>query len=324
MKRVAKRAIAAATLRPTRITRAAYASRAWRDDAPRPSEPLPSGVLIAHKPQEWTSFDLCAAIRGTLEKQMRGHGHRFTHRRRLKVGHGGTLDPLAEGVMVVGVGDACKRMGVYLQGAKGYVARARLGSEMDTQDSTGEETVARPFDHVRLVDLQAAADGLTGEIMQRPPVFSAVKRGGKRAHAMARRGEVREEDMEERPVVVHRLQVLSFDGATGEFELSVSCGGGTYVRTLIVCIGRAVGSAAHMAGLLRTRVGQFCIASDADAATGHVLKARAITTRERCFSLAVCAALLERPLLLPHSPSPPSPSATLRPCARRWKTRAPS
>ena len=259
-------------------SRASFVSRAWRDwDRPAqhrapPAVPLPSGVLVAHKPQEWTSFNVCAAIRGTFEEELRGHGRRFTRRRRLKVRHGGTLDPLAEGVMIIGVGDSCKLLNGYLKGDKGYVARARLGRETNTQDVTGEVTVSRPFDHVKLEDLKAAADALTGEIMQRPPVFSALKKGGKRAHDLARRGEVSEEDMEPRPVSVHKLQVRAFDAASGEFELAVRCGGGTYVRTLILDIGRAVGSAAHMSALLRTRVGRFCIAQDADADAGHVVR----------------------------------------------------
>lgn len=222
---------------------------------------------------DWTSFDVCAKVRSTLEHQLRRDtGYVIKRKNRLKVGHGGTLDPIAEGVLVVGIGERCKDLGSYLSGAKGYVARGKLGIETDSQDRTGEQTAMRPWEHVRREDLQMAADNLTGNIMQRPPMFSAVKRGGKALHKLARAGQIEEMDVEERPIQVHRLQVLTFDTSTGEFELDISCGGGTYVRTLIVSMGRAVGSAAHMDALCRTRVGPFCLVNDANAADGAVIQ----------------------------------------------------
>ena len=187
-----------------------------------PLPPLPSGLLVAHKPQNWTSFDVCGKIRSTLEAHLRRSGHQFRARRRLKVGHGGTLDPLAEGMLVVGVGGGCKVLSEYLAGAKGYVAQAQLGLETDTQDATGATIAERAHTHVTEEALRDAAAALTGTIMQRPPIYSALRKDGKRMHELARRGEVSEDDVEPREVTVHVCDIRRFDPATGRFELAAS------------------------------------------------------------------------------------------------------
>ena len=229
-----------------------------------PTIPRPNGLLVVHKPQNWTSFDVVGRVRGVLEKHLKSHGHKFGRRSRLKVGHGGTLDPMATGLLILGVGDGTKTMAEYLSGPKAYVARAQLGAETDTQDAEGVETKAAPFEHVTLEQLEAAAAGLTGDILQRPPIYSALRKDGKRLYELARKGEIKPEEVEKRPVTVHRLAVSGLDATTGEFDLEVRCSGGTYVRTLIEDIGREVGSAAHMTALERTRHGPFC--SEAEAA----------------------------------------------------------
>ena len=223
-----------------------------------PRTPLPDGLLLVHKPSDWTSQDVVGKIRGVLEKKLRDEGHRFGRRSRLKVGHGGTLDPMATGLLVVGVGPGCRRLQQYLGGAKAYAACGQLGSEKDTQDSQGSTTATAPHDHVTLEQLTAAAASLTGNILQRPPIYSALRRDGKRLHELARAGEIRPEEVEPRPVTVYRLDVRDFDASSGSFRLGVRCGGGTYVRALIEDIGRAVGSAAHMTMLERTQHGPFC------------------------------------------------------------------
>lgn len=228
--------------------------------------PLPDGFLVVDKPANWTSFDVVGKLRGTLEKHFKANGHKFGRRSRLKVGHGGTLDPLATGFLVVGVGGGTKRLQRYLTGAKGYAARAQLGVETDTQDSEGSELSTAPFEHVTREALEAAAAELTGPIMQRPPIYSALRKDGKRLHELARAGEIKPEEVEARPVTVYEMSVGAFDPADGTFDLSVSCSGGTYIRSLIVEIGRAVGSAAHMSALRRTRHGPFCSIEDAAAA----------------------------------------------------------
>mmetsp|Transcript_31258 Transcript_31258/g.72716 ORF Transcript_31258/g.72716 Transcript_31258/m.72716 type:complete len:314 (-) Transcript_31258:313-1254(-) len=222
-----------------------------------PTVPLPNGLLVVHKPQNWTSFDVVGRLRNVLEGHLSKHGHTFRARRHLKVGHGGTLDPLAEGLVVIGVGKGCKQLQQYLSGGKGYVARARLGAETDSQDVTGAVIASAEWKHVSREALQEATQGLTGRILQRPPIFSALKRDGQRMYVLARKGLVSESDVERRPVVVDELTVTMFDASSGEFELRVRCSGGTYVRTLIVDLARAVGSAAHMVALERIQVGPF-------------------------------------------------------------------
>jgi len=180
-------------------------------------------------------------------------------RSRLKVGHGGTLDPLATGLLVVGVGNGCKGLQSYSSGSKRYLARAQLGMETETQDSTGATLVTSPFDHVTLESLEKAAVPLRGDIMQRPPIYSALKKNGVRSYELARAGKIEEKDMEERPVTVHSLLIESFDAASGEFELSVACSGGTYIRSIIVDMARGAGSTAHMTGLKRTQHGMFTV-----------------------------------------------------------------
>ena len=252
------------------LSRAAsrHAPGAWRiaacaaSSSPADLPPLPSGFIVVDKPPGWTSFDVVGKVRGTLERDLKSRGHTFRRRSRLKVGHGGTLDPLATGLLVLGVGGGTKLLDAYLRGAKGYAARARLGAETDTQDSEGAVLSEAAHAHVTRASLEAAAAALTGEILQRPPIYSALRRDGVRLHELARAGKVEETDVEPRAVTVHALR-LEPDYADGgaELGLRVVCSGGTYVRTLIVDLARAVDSAGHMTALERTRVGPFCSAA---------------------------------------------------------------
>lgn len=221
-----------------------------------PEIALPNGFLLVDKPENWTSFDVVGKVRYTLERHFKAQGHRFGRRSRLKVGHGGTLDPLATGALAIGVGAATKQLDSLLAGPKSYVATARLGFETDTQDSTGE-ILGTPctYGHVTRAGLEEALSPFRGEIMQRPPIYSALRKDGKRMYELARAGLIQENDMEPRPVTIHSIELVSFD--EGSFTLRVRCSGGTYIRALIVDIARAVTSAAHMTALRRTTHGPF-------------------------------------------------------------------
>lgn len=249
-------------------------------EAAAPTCPLPDGILVVHKPQNWTSFDVVAKVRNTLQDHLRGHGHKFTGRKKLKVGHGGTLDPMATGLLVIGVGKGCRALEGYLKGAKSYAAVAQLGSETDSQDAEGSVIKHAPYEHVTEDALREAAVALTGDILQRPPIFSAIKRDGKRMYDLARKGEVTEEEMVPRKVTVHELRVSGLDPATGTFALHVRCGGGTYVRTLIVDLARAVGSGAHMSALERTHNGPFHVCVDGAPPLSEARKVRPVTQPE--------------------------------------------
>jgi len=242
----------------------------------QPATPLPNGFLVVHKPANWTSSDVVGKVRNTLErhfKRPQQGAYVFRKKSRLKVGHGGTLDPLATGLLVLGVGSGTKLMGDLLSGPKSYVARAKLGEETDTLDSEGKVLRTATFDHVTREDLEYAAVALTGDIMQRPPIFSALHKNGERMYTLAREGRIKEEDVEPRPVTVHRLEVCKYDSEHGLFELDVSCSGGTYVRSLITDMARDVGSAAHMTALERTKHGPFAAEAEAVRATAAGLTA---------------------------------------------------
>ena len=265
LSRVCPRLSVAGNLRLLQSRRTVPAACITQPAESRPA--LPDGFVVVDKPTNMTSFDVVFKVRSTLEKHFKAHGHTFGRRSRLKVGHGGTLDPLATGFLVVGVGGGTKRLQKYLTGAKGYTATAQLGVETDTQDSEGTQLSAAPFAHVTRKALEEAAARLTGPIMQRPPIYSALRKDGKRLHELARAGKIQPDEVEARPVTVYELTVGAFDAQAGTFDLTVQCSGGTYIRSLIVEIGRAVESAAHMTALRRTRHGPFCSLEEA-----HVLR----------------------------------------------------
>lgn len=182
-----------------------------------PTCPLPDGVLVVHKPQNWTSFDVVAKVRNTLQDHLRGHGHKFTGRKKLKVGHGGTLDPLATGVLVIGVGKGCRDLTSYLSGAKRYRGVGALGVEMDTLDAEGKATESLPHAHVSHADLERAAVVFRGDIKQVPPMFSALHRDGKRLYELAREGVVVER--EARDVRIAALHILETQAAWDQADV---------------------------------------------------------------------------------------------------------
>lgn len=202
---------------------------------------MPSGILIIDKPAGWTSMDVCAKLRGIL------------HERR--VGHGGTLDPMATGVLPVFVGSATKAVEFAEKGDKEYIAGLRLGVATNTQDSTGEVLEERPVS-VGRSELEAVLPRFTGPIQQVPPMFSAIKRDGKKLYELARKG--REVHRDPRPVTIHALEVLEQTGPD-RFLLRVRCSKGTYVRTLCHDIGQALGCGGCMDELRRTMAAGFTL-----------------------------------------------------------------
>ncbi|XP_063963542.1 pseudouridylate synthase TRUB1-like [Lytechinus pictus] len=171
-----------------------------------------------------------------------------------KMGHGGTLDMNATGVLVIGCGRGTKLLSSFLQGGKVYVAQGRLGKATDTMDASGKEVKTAKFDHVTKSGFEKSLETFLGDILQVPPVYSALKVDGKRMSDRAARGE----DVlpkAARPVKVYDLQCLRFHPP--DFEIEVHCGGGFYVRKLIHDIGKSLGTCAFMTGLCRTNQGCF-------------------------------------------------------------------
>jgi tRNA pseudouridine55 synthase len=201
----------------------------------------PEGLLLIDKPPGVTSHDVVDAVR-------RAFGTR-------KVGHAGTLDPMATGLLLVGMGRATRLLR-FLSGLdKTYEGSGRLGAETDTLDGDGRIVRTAETEHVTEDELRRAMAGLVGESDQVPPAYSAVKVGGRALYHAARRGE--HVDPEPRTIRVEAFDLLSFDGR--DFDFRMWCSSGTYVRVLVADVGRAVGSAAHLTRLVRTRAGPFSL-----------------------------------------------------------------
>ncbi len=202
---------------------------------------MSSGIVIIDKPGGWTSMDVCAKLRGILKER--------------RIGHGGTLDPLATGVLPVFVGSATKAVEFAEKGDKEYLAGLRLGVETNTQDITGQVLSARPVTAGQ-AELEGALPAFTGPIMQVPPMYSAIKRNGQKLYELARAG--KEVHRDPRPVTIHALTLL---GRTeeGDYLLRVRCSKGTYVRTLCHDIGAALGCGGCMSSLRRTMAAGFTL-----------------------------------------------------------------
>ena len=212
-------------------------------ETPRGISPAASGILVVDKPAAVTSHDVVAAVRRLACTK--------------KVGHAGTLDPAATGVLVLGIGAGTKLL-TYLSGAdKDYVSRFRLGQETDTEDAEGR-IVSTPGIDASDDEIDAALASLTGTISQVPSAYSAKKIDGKRAYDLARAGE--KVDLKAVEVTVSRLvrtsPIVRRDGLA-DFDVEVTCSSGTYVRALARQTGQALGSIGHITALRRTRVGGF-------------------------------------------------------------------
>lgn len=213
------------------------------------------GILCVEKPQDWTSFDVVAKMRGIADCH--------------KIGHGGTLDPMATGVLPLFFGRSAKAMELMPNQQKRYTAAIRFGVTTDTQDCTG--TVLSQSDQpVTREALEAALIPLRGTIEQLPPMYSAVWVDGQRLYKLAREG--REVERPTRQVTIHRLELLEFDGEKRTCVLDVCCSKGTYIRTLCHDIGAALGCGGMLTALRRTETLGF---TEADCHTLDELKAAA-------------------------------------------------
>lgn len=206
-------------------------------------EPVGDGLLVVDKPGGLTSHDVVARVR------------RLARTRR--VGHAGTLDPMATGVLVLGVNKATRLLGHLALTEKAYDATVRLGVATVTDDAEGDVVSTAPADAVTDDALRAGVAALTGDIEQVPSAVSAIKVGGKRAYAQVRRGEAVE--LAARPVTVHAFDVVAIRRSPGvvDADVRVVCSSGTYVRALARDLGAALGVGGHLTALRRTRVGPY-------------------------------------------------------------------
>ena len=199
------------------------------------------GILLVDKGEGETSFSVVRKIRGALGIQ--------------KVGHAGTLDPFATGLLIVLVGQGTKLAPYIMTGKKTYRGTLRLGIETDTQDPTGQRISTRPVPDFSLEEIQENASVFTGEIEQVPPAFSAVRYQGRRAYALARKGIGME--LQKRTVRIYALDIL--EAQLPEVTFQVVCSGGTYVRTLAADLGRRMGPGAHLKALRRLGSAPFLV-----------------------------------------------------------------
>lgn len=225
---------------------------------------LPSGLLAVYKPKGISSNAVVQTVKrrlteGALElmKAQNVINAVAKSKNLIKVGHGGTLDPIATGVMVLGVGEGTKMLGSYLGGSKRYHTIGELGIMTDTLDSTGKVLSRMTCDCIRRVDIEMASKQFIGDIMQTPPMFSALKKDGQRLYELARKGKVVER--ERRKVVCYNISVdeESESLQLPLFGLDVECGGGFYIRSLISDIAETLDNCAHMVALERTKHGPF-------------------------------------------------------------------
>jgi tRNA pseudouridine55 synthase len=196
------------------------------------------GLMLVDKPSGATSHDVVDVVRRSLRTR--------------KVGHAGTLDPMATGLLILGVGRATRLLRYLGDLPKSYAATGRLGEETDTLDADGRIVRSAPVD-VSRAEIERACAALVGDSLQTPPAYSAVKVGGRKLYEAARKGDALEAPS--RRIRVDAFEVSAFDGR--DVEVRITCSGGTYVRVLVADVGRALGCGAHLVRLRRTAIGPF-------------------------------------------------------------------
>jgi tRNA pseudouridine55 synthase len=204
-----------------------------------------AGLIIpVNKPLDWSSFQVVKFIRNRIPVK--------------KVGHAGTLDPKATGLLVLCCGKATKSISMIQEQQKDYIADIRFGASTPSYDSATEADETAPFEHITEDQITNILNSeFMGTVMQVPPMFSALKRDGKRLYKLARKGEMVE--LQPRPVQIYEIEVLSFKNP--DLKLKVTCGKGTYIRSIAHDLGKKVGSLAYLSALERTEIGSFTVES---------------------------------------------------------------
>ena len=206
-----------------------------------PPELKKGGMILVDKPYKWTSFDAIHHIKISL---------------RAKIGHCGTLDPLATGLLICCTGEMTKKIADYQQLPKEYTGIIRLGAVTATYDKESEPMDIKPFEHITESQIVATAAQLTGNIMQMPPIHSAIKKDGKRSYDLARAGI--EVVLNARPVIVSEFEITAIQ--LPEVHFRVSCSTGTYIRSLAHDLGQVLGTGGYLQELRRTKIGDYSVA----------------------------------------------------------------
>lgn len=203
---------------------------------------MTTGILVVNKPEDWTSHDVVAKLRGVFREK--------------RIGHAGTLDPMATGVLPVFLGRGTRVVEFATEGTKEYIAGIRLGETTDTQDTTGN-LLQKQDVSVSEQELTQVFSQFTGEIMQIPPMYSAIKIQGKKLYELARKG--KEVERAPRPITISGLELLPEKNQYGDYLLKISCSKGTYIRTICHDIGQVLGCGATMSSLCRTKAAGFTL-----------------------------------------------------------------
>ncbi|ARN78551.1 tRNA pseudouridine(55) synthase TruB [Nonlabens spongiae] len=206
---------------------------------------LDGQVLLIDKPLNWTSFQVVNKVRWLIRKQF--------NIKKIKVGHAGTLDPLASGLLIICTGKETKNINTYQAQEKEYTGTITLGATTPSYDLETEVDQTYPVDHITEELLKNSTEQFTGEIPQKPPIFSAIKKDGKRLYDIARAGETTE--IKARTVTIHDFELTNIDLPKVDFK--VNCSKGTYIRSLANDFGKAVNSGGHLSALRRTAIGSY-------------------------------------------------------------------
>ena len=198
-------------------------------------------VILIDKPYEWTSFDVVRKIRNLTRTK--------------KVGHAGTLDPLATGLLIVCTGKFTKKINEYMAQEKEYIGSITIGASTPTYDLESVPENFKAIDHITITDLEKATIPFTGQILQTPPIHSAIKKEGKRVYELARKGV--DVKLEPRPVTISSFQIVKVELPVVHFR--VVCSTGTYIRSLANDFGEKLGVGGYLSGLCRTRIGEFLL-----------------------------------------------------------------
>lgn len=215
--------------------------------------PLKGEIFCFNKPYTWTSFDVVSYVRNILSRRLKEVNPAI---KKLKVGHAGTLDPLATGVLIVCTGKATKRIDELQAHTKEYIATLKFGATTPSFDKETEEDAVYPTAHITRELLEDVLKKFVGAIEQVPPAFSAVKVNGKRAYELARKGE--DVSLKTKTLVIDEIEIIGYESPEN-VKIRVVCSKGTYIRALARDIGQAIGSGAYLTDLVRTRIGDYKI-----------------------------------------------------------------
>ena len=209
-------------------------------------------VILIDKPIDWTSFDVVKYIRKSLQ-------HKFKIKK-IKVGHAGTLDPLATGLLIICIGKQTKNISKYQDLAKTYTGKFKLGESTPSFDAETDVNEKFEYDHITINNLKKLANEFIGNSLQKPPIFSAIKKDGKRLYNYAR--ENKEIEIDKREIQIYDFEILDFNSPYVEFK--IDCSKGTYIRTIANDFGKRLNSGSYLYELRRTKIGEFSVLNAID------------------------------------------------------------